>query len=42
MQRFEAELEAARYTEGTIWNYRIRLDIFLRWLTGDYKPTGPR
>ena len=40
--RFEEELKTADLRPSTISTYTTRSEIFLRWLTGDYKPTGPR
>lgn len=42
LRRFEAELKAARLRPATTWTYVTKSETFLRWLTGDYKPTGPR
>lgn len=39
---FEQELEAAGLKPASIRTYVGRTKFFLRWLTGDYRPTGPR
>ena len=41
LERFERDLRAANLRESTIRTYVDRSSIFLRWLSGDYKPIGP-
>ena len=41
LARFEEELRAAKLRGHTIRTYVDRTDLFLRWLTGDYRPRGP-
>ena len=42
LRRFERELRAAGLAENSVRTYVDRTAIFLRWLSGDYKPQGPR
>ena len=42
LKRFEAELQDAELRESTIRTYVDRTHTFLRWLAGEYRPTGPR
>ena len=39
--RFEQELRAAQLSEASVETDTGRSSIFLRWLMGDYQPTGP-
>lgn len=42
LERWRTELEARGYPDSTISTYIGRSEIFLRWLAGDWHPTGPR
>ena len=42
LKRFETELQDADLRESTIRTYMDRTQVFLRWLAGEYRPTGPR
>lgn len=39
---WESELKAHGYPEATVSTYIGRSEIFLRWLAGEWHPTGPR
>ncbi len=39
---FERDLRAAGLADSSIRTYVDRSEVFLRWLTGDYRPQGPR
>jgi hypothetical protein len=39
---FERELRAAGLAENSIHTYLKGADAFLRWMTGDFTPQGPR
>jgi hypothetical protein len=38
---FRADLEAAHLRPNSIETYVGRATIFVRWLSGDYRPHGP-
>ena len=40
--RFETALLDARLAPSSVQTYVDRTERFLRWLTGDYTPQGPR
>jgi hypothetical protein len=40
--RFEEELKAANLRPSTISSHVSRSSYFIRWLAGDYTPSGPR
>lgn len=42
LERFEAELRRAELRESSIKTYVGRTSTFLRWLKGEYRPSGPR
>lgn len=42
LARFERELVAARLKPTSIRTYVERVERFLRWLGGDYRPRGPQ
>jgi hypothetical protein len=42
LRAFEAELKQAGLRPSSIATYVGRTEFFLRWLAGDYHPTGPR
>jgi hypothetical protein len=42
LEDFKRELEAAGLRESSVATYVGRTTTFLRWLDGDYVPTGPR
>lgn len=42
LKKFERELRAAGLKPNSIHTYVHRTSIFLRWLTGEYQPHGPR
>lgn len=42
LSRFEEELRAAGLAESSIHTYVDRTGRFLRWLVGDYTPSGPK
>ncbi len=42
LRRFEAELKVAGLRPNSVHTYVNRSEIFLRWLSGDYTPQGPR
>jgi hypothetical protein len=42
LRRFEADLKAAGLRSASIETYIGRSKYFLRWLAGDYNPSGPR
>jgi len=42
LARFERELRAAGLKESSILTYVDRSGRFLKWLDGDYHPSGPR
>jgi hypothetical protein len=42
LRRFEAELRAAELKETSAQIYVSRAGAFVRWLSGDYEPRGPR
>lgn len=39
--RFERELRAANLRDNTVDTYVNRSGVFVRWLAGEYSPTGP-
>ncbi len=41
VQAFEKELRAAGLSENTVNTYVGRAETFVRWLRGEYSPTGP-
>jgi hypothetical protein len=41
LRSFEKELRAAGLSENTVNTYVGRADTFVRWLRGEYNPTGP-
>ena len=41
LRNFEHDLNQAGLRATSIRTYVDRSEIFLRWLTGDYKPRGP-
>ena len=40
--RFEEELKAANMRPSTIYSHVSRANYFIRWLVGEYTPSGPR
>lgn len=42
LERFEEELRRAGLRDHTVETYVDRTRRFLRWLTGEYSPSGPR
>jgi hypothetical protein len=42
LEAFERELRAAGLAETSIQTYFKGADAFLRWMTGDFTPQGPR
>jgi hypothetical protein len=42
LARFEQELRTAGLAPNTVRTYVDRSGYFLRWLTGQYQPSGPR
>ena len=42
LREWEAELEEYGYPQSTVSTYIGRSEIFLRWLSGEWRPTGPR
>lgn len=42
LQTWEDLLRARGYPDSTVKTYVGRSEIFLRWLAGDWQPTGPR
>lgn len=42
LERFKAELQAAGLRPNSVWTYVNRSEYFVRWLAGEYKPSGPR
>jgi hypothetical protein len=42
LRRFERELRAAELAESSVETYTKGCETFLRWLAGDYEPSGPR
>lgn len=41
LERFRADLEAARLCPASVRTYVDRTEVFLRWLAGEYHPRGP-
>lgn len=42
LRNFEAVLRRAKLAESSIRTYVDRSAIFVRWLAGEYRPSGPR
>ncbi len=42
LREWEAQLNAQDYPESTVSTYVGGSEIFLRWLSGEWRPTGPR
>jgi hypothetical protein len=42
LEDFKRELEVAGLRDSSVETYVGRTKTFLRWLDGDYIPTGPR
>lgn len=42
LRDWEAELVVRGYPRSTVSTYIGRSQIFLRWLSGEWQPTGPR
>lgn len=42
LERWEHVLRSRGYPENTVRTYIGRSEIFVRWLAGEWQPTGPR
>ena len=42
LRSWERELRANGYPDTTVKTYIGRSEIFLRWLSGEWEPRGPR
>lgn len=42
LERWEELLRSNGYPDSTIQTYVGRSELFLRWLAGEWQPTGPR
>ena len=42
LRQFERELRDAGLKDASVATYVQRSHTFVRWLAGDYTPTGPR
>jgi hypothetical protein len=42
LRNFEKALREAGFKEGTLHNYVDRANRYVRWLSGEYRPSTPK